>query len=178
MIFSGVRIGLAVLLMAVCGHITIPGVLVPFTLSTYMLIVLLCVLPFYEGIVSISLYLLLGLVGVFSFSKGKAGVEAFFGPTGGYLVGFLVVALLSQKIQSWFGITGGIPLKALQQSFYVGLLMHGIILAFGSSYLAFLKGAGAAWVYGLKPFFIPAVLKSLFAAGTVVVLHRVFKTHF
>lgn len=47
------------------------------------------------GTVSCGIYLLLGLVGVPVFSGFSGGMAKLLGPTGGYLVGFLLLAVIS-----------------------------------------------------------------------------------
>jgi biotin transport system substrate-specific component len=45
--------------------------------------------------ISVALYLLLGAVGLPVFSAARGGLGHFFGPTGGYLIGFLVCAVVA-----------------------------------------------------------------------------------
>jgi len=49
--------------------------------------------PLWGGF-SMSLYLLVGLAGVPIFSNGGAGIGYFLGPTGGFLIGFVLAAVL------------------------------------------------------------------------------------
>ena len=43
-------------------------------------------------------YLLLGIIGLPVFAGGKAGLGVLFGPTGGYLIGFVVAAFVIGKL--------------------------------------------------------------------------------
>ena len=80
-------------LMAVCSWITIPYV-VPFTMQTFGVFLALLLLGGKRGTICMAVYLLLGAVGLPVFSGFRGGVGALVGSTGGYLVGFIVSALL------------------------------------------------------------------------------------
>lgn len=86
--YSAVCIGL----IAIGSWISIPFVPVPFTLQTFFVLVTAAVMKRY-AVVPVGLYLLFGAVGLPVFHNGIAGVGVFFGPTGGYLIGFLPAAL-------------------------------------------------------------------------------------
>lgn len=88
-----VLIALFVALMAICAWITIPAA-VPFTMQTFGVFLALQLLGGKRGAICMAVYLLLGAVGVPVFSGFRGGVSALVGSTGGYLVGFIVSALL------------------------------------------------------------------------------------
>ena len=88
-----VLIALFVALMAICAWITIPAA-VPFTMQTFGVFLALLLLGGKRGAICMAVYLLLGAVGVPVFSGFRGGVGALVGSTGGYLVGFIVSALL------------------------------------------------------------------------------------
>lgn len=80
--------------IAICAWITIPFQLIPFTLQTFAVFLILSVLGGKKGLISIAVYILLGMVGVPVFSGFKGGLAALMGPTGGYIWGFLLQALV------------------------------------------------------------------------------------
>ncbi len=88
-----VLIALVVALMAMCAWITIPAA-VPITMQTFGVFLALLLLGGKRGAICMAVYLLLGAVGVPVFSGFRGGVSALVGSTGGYLVGFIVSALL------------------------------------------------------------------------------------
>ncbi len=53
------------------------------------------------GTVSTLVYLLVGFVGLPVFSNYMGGTERLLGPTGGYLVGYLPMALLAGAVVQW-----------------------------------------------------------------------------
>lgn len=80
-------------LIAVCSWISIPGQ-VPFTLQTFAVFVTAGLLGYKRGIISIVVYIILGMIGIPVFSGMKAGVSVIVGPTGGYIVGFILTVLI------------------------------------------------------------------------------------
>lgn len=80
-------------LTAVCSWIVIPAA-VPFTLQTFAVYLTVLLLGGRNGLFSVTVYLLLGLIGIPVFSGFTGGPGVLFGRTGGYLVGFLLIALV------------------------------------------------------------------------------------
>ena len=86
------EVALGAALLVICSLISIPAA-VPFTLQTFGVFVILAILGWKKGTLAILLYILLGLVGLPVFSGAKGGPAALFGPTGGYILGFLLTGL-------------------------------------------------------------------------------------
>ena len=80
-------------LTAICAWIAIPLPGISFTMQTFAVLLTLGVLGGRWGTVSISLYLLLGLVGLPVFTGFRGGVAALLDPTGGFLWGFFLGSL-------------------------------------------------------------------------------------
>ena len=68
---------------------------VPITLGTFTIYLLLLILGLKKGLISVLLYLLIGLVGLPVFSGFSGGAGKLFGPTGGYLVGYIFLAIIA-----------------------------------------------------------------------------------
>ena len=81
-------------LTAVCSWISIPILAVPFTLQTFAIELALFSLGGRTGFLAIAVYLTLGMAGVPVFSGFNGGPGYLLGPTGGYLLGFLMTALI------------------------------------------------------------------------------------
>jgi biotin transport system substrate-specific component len=77
---------------AYTAAIPVGGAGVPLTLQTFALLLAGLVLGPVRGFLAAALYLLLGLVGLPVFAGHAAGAAVFTGPTGGYLVGFPLLA--------------------------------------------------------------------------------------
>lgn len=83
-------------LIIIGGYISFPLPLspVPVVLSDFFAMLAGLVLGASWGSASVGLFLFLGALGLPVFAGGKAGLACLFGPTGGFLFGFLVSALV------------------------------------------------------------------------------------
>lgn len=90
-------------LIAVCAWISIPAD-VPFTLQTFAIFAVCGLLGGRRGTVSVLVYLLLGAVGAPVFAGFRGGFAALIGTTGGYLVGFILLALIIALAQARWGL--------------------------------------------------------------------------
>lgn len=103
--------GTALMTAAICviGPLSIPlagGV--PISLQDFIIGLAAVLLGMKRGTMAMFLYLLLGLAGLPVFSGFTGGIGKLAGPTGGYLVGFLLLALIvgkaSDLTDSWLKI--------------------------------------------------------------------------
>ena len=90
-------------LIAVCAWISIPAD-VPFTLQTFAIFAVCGLLGGKRGTVSVLVYLLLGAVGAPVFAGFRGGFASLIGTTGGYLVGFILLALIIALAQAHWGL--------------------------------------------------------------------------
>lgn len=79
-------------LMAVLSQFTIPVGAVAMTLQTFVCALAGGLLGRKWGAVSISIWLLLGILGIPVLTMGKAGPGIFMSPVGGYYIGFIIMA--------------------------------------------------------------------------------------
>lgn len=82
-------------LAAVGAYIHIPIGPVPFVLTTLFVLLAGLLLGSRWGLTSMGLYLLVGTMGMPVFAGGRGGFAHILGPTGGYLLGFLLAAWLT-----------------------------------------------------------------------------------
>ena len=80
--------------MCVLGPLTVPIGAVPFSLANFVICLTAWLLGPKFGTLSVAVYLCIGLIGVPVFSGYGAGLAKLAGPTGGYLVGYLLLALI------------------------------------------------------------------------------------
>ena len=78
--------------------IPLPFTPVPITLQTVMVLLSGALLGSNLGALSQILYVLLGIIGLPIFAGGSSGLGVLFGPTGGYLVGFIIAAFVVGKL--------------------------------------------------------------------------------
>ncbi len=82
-------------LTAVGAYIHIPIGPVPIVLSTLFVILSGLLLGSRWGLASMGLYLLVGAIGIPVFAGGRGGFAHFFGPTGGYLFGYILASWIT-----------------------------------------------------------------------------------
>jgi biotin transport system substrate-specific component len=88
-------------LTAVGAYIYVPIGPVPIILSTLLVILSGLLLGSRWGLTSMGLYLLVGAIGLPVFAGGRGGFAHFFGPTGGYLFGYLFASWITGFISEW-----------------------------------------------------------------------------
>lgn len=91
-----VLIALMTAVTCVLGPLSIPLPFspVPISLTNFAIFLALFVLGMKSGTISFIIYLLLGAIGVPVFSSFRGGLQVLAGPTGGYLIGFIFLALI------------------------------------------------------------------------------------
>ncbi|MDP2928933.1 MAG: biotin transporter BioY [Candidatus Omnitrophota bacterium] len=79
-------------------RIPVPGTPVPITLQTFFVVLSGAVLGGRLGLFSQAGYIFLGAIGLPVFQGYAFGVAHIFGPTGGYLIGFMAASFIVGKI--------------------------------------------------------------------------------
>lgn len=142
--------------------VTLPGDPIPQTGQTLGVIIVALLLAPIDGTIAVALYVLAGVVGLPLFSGGSYGASVLTGPSGGFLIGFILAAIfvgvwVKRGLgDRWFTILAA------------ALLAHAIILLCGGIRLAMLFDVRYAWLRGVEPFLAGALVKS--ALGTLVVI--------
>lgn len=156
-------IALFAALIAVCSWISIP-LTVPITLQTFAVFMAVGTLGMKKGTLSVLVYVLLGAVGVPVFSGFRGGASVLIGTTGGYIVGFILSALLCGYIIDKF--PQKIWVSALAMA--AGLI---VCYAFGTAWFvaAYARsaeaiGVGVVLMKCVVPFILPDALKIAAAA--------------
>ena len=80
-------------LLSLGAWVSIPFFPVPLTLQTLFVLLAGAVMKRY-AVIPVSLYVLLGALGLPVFHTGVAGFGILLGPTGGYLIGFIFASLV------------------------------------------------------------------------------------
>ena len=167
------RIALCAALLAPCAWLSIPTQ-PPFTMQTFGVFLTLLLLGARDGAIAIALYILLGAMGAPVFSGFNGGMGALLGPTGGYIVGFLLICPI-------YGLLcrnkAGLWAKAL--ALFLGLLA---CYAFGTAWFMVVytssKGAitlGAVLGMCVIPYIIPDAVKIAVALLLTKALKRFVK---
>ena len=156
-------VGLMTAVFCILGPIAIniPISPVPISLGMLAIYFILTVLGMKLGTLSVIVYILLGLAGLPVFTNFTGGPGKLFGPTGGYIIGYVFMALASGFILDKWG-------SKLWISFLGMLLGTAICYLFGTLWLAHQASMTfpQALMAGVIPY-IPADLIKLFLAMTI-----------
>jgi biotin transport system substrate-specific component len=93
-----IAIGAVLIFASARISIPVPGSPVPITGQTFGVLLVGGALGFRRGLMSIGLYVLIGLIGLPFFAENKGGVSVIAGATGGYVVGFLIAGSLVGRL--------------------------------------------------------------------------------
>ena len=155
-------IALFVVLTAICSWISIPTA-VPFTLQTFAVSMTVLMLGGRRGTISILVFILLAAIGVPVLSGFSGGLGILFGPTGGYILGFLLTGIIYWIITSFAGESLPVRLAAILAGIAVmylfGTLWFVHVYTAGGDSITF----GGALMLCVVPFLIPEVIKQALA---------------
>lgn len=153
-------VGLMTALICVLGPLSIPLPFspVPISLTNLAIYFTVYVIGTKRGTLSYLIYLLIGFVGLPVFSAFTGGPGKLLGPTGGYLIGFIFMALISGFfIEKWPG----------KRYLHVAGMVIGtaVCYLFGTIWLAYQAGMSfpAALAAGVIPF-LPGDLAKIIIA--------------
>ena len=150
------RAALFAALMALCSWISVPAP-VPFTLQTFAVFLAPGLLGGRLGTAAVGVYLLLGAAGLPVFAGFSGGIGALLGATGGYLLGFLLTALVMWGAEAALGRSEPVFLASAAAG-------QGLCYLFGSLWYAFGYAGGAAGLPAVLgacvlPFLLPDAAK-------------------
>ena len=135
---------------------------VPISLASMTVYLAVTVLGMKLGTLSCLIYLLLGLVGLPVFSGGSAGAAKLFGPTGGYLVGYLFLALIAGAFVGRYTENKWKSIAFAALGMVLGTM---VLYALGTAWLAYSAGMdfqAALWA-GVIPFIPGDLVKMVIA---------------
>lgn len=107
-----VYIGVFTALMAICSWISIPTT-VPFTLQTFAVFLAVGLLGGRNGTISVLVYILLGAIGVPVFAGFSGGFGIILGSTGGYIIGFIISALIMWGFEKILGTKAWVSILSM-----------------------------------------------------------------
>jgi biotin transport system substrate-specific component len=145
------------LFIALSAQIAI-GWPVPFTMQTFAVLMVGALFGARRGSITVLVYLFEGAIGLPVFSYGRGGFLVFLGPTGGYLIGFIIAAYITGLLaQSGWD-------RKIITTILAMVLGNIIIYAFGLFWLSHLINFNNALKTGLYPFISGDLIKIAFAA--------------
>ncbi len=160
---------IAVMTAVICilGPLSIPIGPVPISLTNLALYFAIYMLGTRKAVLSCGLYLLIGLVGVPVFSGFTGGPQKLFGPTGGYLIGFIFMTLVAGLIIDRFCEKRVISFLGMFAATWIPYLLGTLWLAY-SAHMTF----PAALAAGVLPFVLEDMVKMAAAAAVGPVLRK------
>ena len=169
-VYKLARVSMGAALIAVCAWLSVPAA-VPFTMQTFAVCLIAALFGRRTSHGAVGMYLFLGAVGLPVFSNFQGGFGVLLGVTGGYLWGFLLIALTVGIAVDRFG--RGLPVLLISMA-------QGTILcyAFGTLWFVLvynrnsgLIGIGTALSLCVLPYLLPDALKIVLAAILTQKLH-------
>lgn len=94
-VYQMASVGVMAAIICILGPISIPIGVVPISFTNLAIYVALYTIGMKKGTISYIIYLLIGFIGVPVFSGYAGGPLKLVGPTGGYLIGFIFMALIA-----------------------------------------------------------------------------------
>lgn len=79
-------------IMCVLAPISFPIGVIPISLGTFAVCLIGAMLPWHQAIITIIVYIIMGMIGLPVFSSYQGGMGIILGPTGGYIVGYIFSA--------------------------------------------------------------------------------------
>ena len=125
--------------LAISAQVAIPFYPVPVTMQSFMVVLIGAICGYRLGFATIMLYLLEGVIGIPVFADGGFGIMYLIGPTGGYLVSFVLACTLAGYL------TNTILARNLLGALSISLFCATIILVIGTIYLSISIGIYSQW---------------------------------
>jgi biotin transport system substrate-specific component len=152
------------LLLTLSAKIQIPFWPVPLTMQTFVVLALGMAYGWKLGGATMLVYLVEGALGlpVFAGTPEKGiGIAYMMGPTGGYLVGFVLSAMFC----GWLAERGWD--RSIWRTAVAMTLGHVLILACGWAWLSTIIGAEKAYAAGVAVFYAATVAKTVLAMAVL-----------
>ena len=169
-------IALFAVIIAICSWLSVPAT-IPFTLQTFGIFLTVGVLGGKRGTLSVLIYLLLGIIGIPVFSGFTGGVGRLLGTTGGYIIGFLLSAMVMWAMEQFLGKKRWV----LAISMVLGLI---VCYAFGTMWFMFVYanstgpiGVWTALGWCVFPYIIPDLIKIALALALCKRLAQIIQIH-
>jgi biotin transport system substrate-specific component len=148
--------------IAVCARLVLPLPFtpIPLTLANFGVLLVGLSLGSKRGFAAAALYLAWGAMGLPVFSPmGVGGLAQLFGPTGGYLTAYPVVAFVA----GWVAERGT---ASFARNVFAGVVAEVLLFASGIAWLQIATGSWkTAFAFGVAPFLFAEVMKVMFAAA-------------
>ncbi len=141
-------------ILCIVSPISINIGIIPVTLSLFIIFLISSLTDTKTAMLSVGVYILLGLFGLPVFSGFTGGIQKLFSPTGGFILSYLPISFLVSYTVKKFG-------KKTSVLFAVFSIATVIAYLFGSVWFSLLTNTGAteSVMITVLPFILPDILK-------------------
>ena len=156
-------IAMMVAFIAVASQVVVPFGPVPFTLQTMAVFIVSYWLGFKRGVIAVASYIILGAIGCPVFAQMSGGIGVIVGSTGGFIIGFIIIAIA----------VGGITSKIKSDNQLINIviavvsMLIGDVLCFSVGTVQFMfvtnMSLKLALTYCVIPFIVPDLIKMVVA---------------
>ena len=183
------QVGVIIALLAVSAQVSVAIGPVPFTLQTLVVALAALVLTPAQAAAALAGYVLLGALGLPIFSLMRGGLAMIAGPTGGYLYGFILSALLGGFVRRLVAgrasraagregapapVTTASRARVLAGDIACAVVVVLVCYAVGTAHFMLTAHVGLAAALGTAviPFIIPDALKCVAAILVAAALRK------
>ena len=173
-VYTMVQIAVMAALICVLSPLSIPVGPVPITFANLAMYFALYLLGWKNGTISLLCYILIGMIGVPVFSGFTGGVGKLVGPTGGYIIGYIPLVIVSglaiekchNRLVQFLGLVLGVALcYTLGTVWYCYQAGVGLQKAMGACVIPFIPGDLIKIIIAML--LGPVIRKSLLRAGLI-----------
>lgn len=165
------KVAILTALFSIVAPIVIPFGLVPISLSTLILCIMSTILKPKEIVISMILYLFIGIIGIPVFANFQGGFGVLVGPTGGYLIGYIFAGFIMSLINN-------VTKKKIVYpfSFLIGTM---ILYFFGTVHFMLVMNMNfrESIVITIYQFAVGDILESIIALVISLMLNKIFTNY-
>lgn len=165
---SMVLMAIMAAVMCVLAQVSVPIGVVPITLATFAIYLCLFVLDMKRSTIAVVVYILLGVVGLPVYAGFSGGIGKVMGPTGGYIIGYIFLALIGGLFVDKFDTyekTGKDYWVNVVINFVGMVLATAVLYVFGTAWFCIQASYSVGAALGICVFpFIPGDLAKIVVA--------------
>jgi len=164
------KISLCTALLCISSYIAFPIPFTPIMITAQTIVVNLIALILnpLHGAISVIMFILLGVIGLPVFAGGNSGLGALFGPTGGFIIGFLFSAIVISHLKG--------KKRSLLRYFLVAILIGmPVTYLFGATYMSYILNMNYIKTLQLAviPFILGDTIKAIIACVIAAKLNKI-----
>ena len=166
------KVSICIAIICISSYIAFPLPFTPIMITAQTIAINLAalILTPKQSFLAVSVYIFLGAFGLPVFSGGTGGFGKLFGPTGGFIIGFLVIAPLISYLK---GKNNSFK-RYLFVTIFVGMI---VLYAVGTVYMSIVQKISiiAALSLAVFPFIVCDILKCFLSSFIAVKLNKILK---